>query len=224
MSRNGNGTYNLPAGNPVVTGTTVSVTWANNTLNDMATALTNSIAKDGQTTPTGNLKMGGYIHTNVGNANVRTDAGSSAQIQDNKFAYLTSVSGTDSISATAALGLTSYTIGQRFTFISVGENFGAATLDINAIGVKDITKNGTDPLVAGDIPADAAVEVVYDGVQFQLLNPATSVPAGVIMIWHDTLLTVPSGWYVCDGTNGTPDLSASFVTDGSNSYPYIMKA
>ncbi len=55
MSRNGSGTYNLPAGNPVVTGTTISSTWANTTLTDIATALSNSIASDGQTPITGAL-------------------------------------------------------------------------------------------------------------------------------------------------------------------------
>jgi hypothetical protein len=55
MSRNGTGTYNLPAGNPVSTGTTISSTWANNTLTDMATAITGSIASDGQTVITGAL-------------------------------------------------------------------------------------------------------------------------------------------------------------------------
>jgi len=58
MSRNGSGTYSLPAGNPVVTGTTISSTWANNTLGDIANALTGSLAADGQTTATGNLQMG----------------------------------------------------------------------------------------------------------------------------------------------------------------------
>ena len=53
MSRNGSGVYSLPAGNPVVTGTTISSTWANNTLTDMATAITGSIASDGQTPITG---------------------------------------------------------------------------------------------------------------------------------------------------------------------------
>lgn len=57
MSRNGTGTYSLPAGNPVVTGTTISSTWANNTLNDIANALTGSVAADGQTPMTGQLDM-----------------------------------------------------------------------------------------------------------------------------------------------------------------------
>ena len=58
MSRNGSGTYTLPSGNPVVTGTTITTTWANNTLTDMANALTGSVASDGQTTMSSNLNMG----------------------------------------------------------------------------------------------------------------------------------------------------------------------
>jgi hypothetical protein len=57
MSRNGSGTYSLPAGNPVVTGTTISSSWANNTMTDIASALTDSVAADGQTPMTGNLDM-----------------------------------------------------------------------------------------------------------------------------------------------------------------------
>jgi hypothetical protein len=57
MSRNGSGTYNLPAGNPVVTGTTITTTWANTTLNDIGSALTGSVAADGQTPMSGSLNM-----------------------------------------------------------------------------------------------------------------------------------------------------------------------
>ncbi len=53
MPRNGSGTYTLPAGNPVVTGTTISSTTHNNTNNDIAAALTQSISADGQTPWTG---------------------------------------------------------------------------------------------------------------------------------------------------------------------------
>jgi hypothetical protein len=42
MAFNGLGTYVLPIGNPVVTGSTISTLWANSTLSDIATALTNA--------------------------------------------------------------------------------------------------------------------------------------------------------------------------------------
>ena len=57
MSRNGSGTYSLPAGNPVVTGTTITTTWANTTLSDIASSLTGSVAADGQTPMSGSLNM-----------------------------------------------------------------------------------------------------------------------------------------------------------------------
>ena len=57
MSRNGSGTYSLPAGNPVVPSTTISTTWANTTLTDIASALTGSVASDGQTPMSSSLNM-----------------------------------------------------------------------------------------------------------------------------------------------------------------------
>lgn len=68
MARNGSGTFSLVSGNPVTTGSTISSTWANNTLSDIATALTGSIAADGQTPVTANLPMSTYKHTGAGSA------------------------------------------------------------------------------------------------------------------------------------------------------------
>jgi hypothetical protein len=56
MPRNSSGDYSLPAGNPVVSGTTVSSTWANNTLSDIASALTGSLARNGDGGMTGPLR------------------------------------------------------------------------------------------------------------------------------------------------------------------------
>ena len=65
MARDGSGSYSLPAGNPVVTGTTISSTVQNNTMNDVAAALTQSVSKDGQTTMTGTLNMGTNAISNI---------------------------------------------------------------------------------------------------------------------------------------------------------------
>jgi hypothetical protein len=183
MARNGSGTYNLPAGNPVVTGTTISSTTTNNTFNDIATALTGSLSADGQTTPTGNLPMGGYKHTGVANATLRTQYASAGQVQDSATTLLTSVSGTNTIVATAALGMTAYATGQIFTFIPAANNTGAVTININAIGAKAITKGGSTALASGDIITSVPYQIFYDGTQFQLLQVSNSaavtyVPAG----------------------------------------------
>lgn len=41
--------------------------------------------------------------------------------------------------------------------------------------------------------------------------PASSIPAGLIAMWHGLLVNIPTGWNLCDGTNGTPDLRSKFV-------------
>jgi hypothetical protein len=78
MSRNGSGTYSLPAGNPVVSGTTITTTWANNTLTDIANTLTASVASDGQTPMTGALNMGSNKITAVTDPTNAQDAATKA--------------------------------------------------------------------------------------------------------------------------------------------------
>jgi len=124
MSRNGSGIYNLPTGNPVVTGTTITSNWANTTLSDISTALTGSVASDGQTPITGNLQMGGNKVTGMANGTALTDAA---------------------------------TVGQ-------------------------------------------------------------AVPSGAILMWSGSIATIPSGWLICDGTNGTPDLRSRFIVGAGSTY------
>ena len=200
MARNGSGTYTLPAGNPVTTGTTISSTWANNTLNDLGSALTASLAYDGQTTPVANLPMGGFIHTGVGNATARTNYPSAGQVQDGTLTYLTSVSGTDTITALAAISMTAYVAGQSFRFIAAGANTTTGvTLNINSIGAKNITKNGTTALAVGDIPAGSIVLVTYDGTQFQISNIEN----------YQNLLTTNNTWTGKQTFTGTSSVIAS---------------
>lgn len=173
MPRNGSGTYSAPSNtwNPATNGTTISSSDWNTTLTDIETAITNSIAKDGQTTITANLPMATYKHTGVGDASARDQYASMGQLQDNKGRYLTSVAGTDTITAVASFSLSAYAAGQSFVFVAAGTNTGATTLNINSIGAKAIQKNGA-ALVAGDITASDIVHVVYDGTQFQMVSPA----------------------------------------------------
>jgi hypothetical protein len=211
MARNGSGTYSLPAGNPVTTGTTISSTWANNTLNDIGSAMTASLAYDGQTVPVANLPMGGYVHTGVGNATARTNYAAAGQVQDGTFQYLTSVTGTNTVTALAPISMTAYAAGQVFRFIVAATNTSSVTLNINSIGAKSITKNGTTALTANDILINSVVEVIYDGTQFQLVNPANAIPSGVITMWSGSIANIPASWYLCNGSNGTPDLRNKFI-------------
>ena len=41
---------------------------------------------------------------------------------------------------------------------------------------------------------------------------------GMIMLWSGATDAVPSGWKLCNGSNGTPDLRDKFVVGAGNSY------
>lgn len=50
--------------------------------------------------------------------------------------------------------------------------------------------------------------------------PAVSntVPSGLIAIWSGSVGSIPSGWVLCNGQNGTPDLRNSFILGAGNTY------
>jgi len=181
MPRNGSGSYSLPSGNPVVTGTAISSTVQNNTMSDIATALTASIAKDGQTTPTANLPMGGFKHTGAANGSAATDYATISNLQNGTGIHVSTVGGTsDVITLTPSPAIASYAAGQYFSFVSSGANTTNVTVNVSGLGAKAITKNGATALVAGDVPSGALVAIIYDGTQFQLqtsanLNPLSSI-------------------------------------------------
>ena len=70
------GTYSLPSGNPVVTGTTISSSTTNTTNSDIATALSSCILKDGTQTVTANIPMASHKITGL---SAGTTAGDSVE-------------------------------------------------------------------------------------------------------------------------------------------------
>lgn len=43
----------------------------------------------------------------------------------------------------------------------------------------------------------------------------SSTFSGIIAMWSGTIGTIPSGWYLCNGSNGTPDLRDKFIIGAS---------
>ena len=120
MSRNGSGTYTLPVGNPVVSGTTITSAWANSTLSDIATALTGSVASDGQTPMSGTLNMGTNRITGVANATLPTDAVNFSQLSDPIISGDVDIAGTLHVAGATTLDST-LSVGGNVTISSTGD-------------------------------------------------------------------------------------------------------
>ena len=43
------------------------------------------------------------------------------------------------------------------------------------------------------------------------------VPSGGIIMWEDAN-NIPQGWFLCDGSNGTPDLRDKFIVGAGSTY------
>ena len=170
MSYNGSGVFTInTAGQPVITGTTISSTTFNSLTADLATGLTTALTKDGQSTPTANIGMGAFKITNLAAGTVASDAARLDQVQGGAATFIT-VTGTDTLTGTVVPALSAYATGNQFSFLVANTNTGAVTINVDGIGSKAITRTGTTPLVAGDMVAGQAVEIIYDGTRFQLVN------------------------------------------------------
>jgi hypothetical protein len=62
------------------------------------------------------------------------------------------------------------------------------------------TATGATPSVSDDSTKFATTAFVRD-----------IIPSGVIVMWSGTIATIPSGWFLCDGNNSTPDLRSRFI-------------
>jgi len=49
-------------------------------------------------------------------------------------------------------------------------------------------------------------------------TPATPTPSGGIILWSGSIGSIPAGWVLCNGNNGTPDLRNRFVVGAGSTY------
>ena len=45
-----------------------------------------------------------------------------------------------------------------------------------------------------------------------------SIPSGCIVMWSGSVASIPAGWYLCNGSNSTPDLRNRFIVGAGSTY------
>jgi hypothetical protein len=96
----------------------------------------------------------------------------------------------------------------------------ATTLQVDATGT--ISVNLTPGVVTPGRATSSTFGIVRaDGTSVLITSGVISIQAfytGMIMMWSGNIATIPSGWVLCDGTNGTPDLRNRFVVGAGSIY------
>ncbi len=94
--------------------------------------------------------------------------------------YIVSTGSSNAYVLTLSPALTAHVNGQPIYFKANHANTGAATVAINALDAVAIKRQDGSALVAGDIPEDGMMAIVYDGTNYQLINPANHAGAALL--------------------------------------------
>ena len=149
MARNGSGTYSNPYPN-FISGTVISSSQVDSNNSDIATALTQSIAVDGQSVVTGDIPLATHKFTAMKVGTAATDSLSLGQAQAEAFVWCGTAGGSaDAITLSPSPAITAYAAGQRFVWMASGNtNTGATTVAISGLGTIALQDNGA-ALTAG---------------------------------------------------------------------------
>ena len=96
-------------------------------------------------------------------------------------AFLTDTGAANAYVLTPSPAIVSYATGYTVVFKAVHANTGASTVNVNALGAKNITHRDGGALQAGDIPAGAVCRCVYDGTEFQLEDAIETVATTALL-------------------------------------------
>lgn len=189
LSFNGSGLFLInTSGQPVVNATTISASVFNALTADLATGLSTCLTKDGQTTPTANIPLGGFKLTGIGVATTTGDA-----LSYGRAGTLTALT-----LSTTALAITSGGTGQI-----------TAALAINALVPSQTSQSGkflsTDGSVVSWQPlagSGTVTSVALSGGTTGLTVSGSPITASGTITLAGTLIVANGGTGLTGGTSG----------------------
>jgi len=183
---------------------------------------------DGTVLTTTNMPNGalidGTIDSSTGITLIGRNFPSYGQIQNDNFVRLLenfagAVSPTQSLSALSTLtGTLWYDTVNKKIRVYDGTNWNLVSGSIVSMAAPTTT---TYTLTVGDQWYNSVAQQlnIWNGTSWDLVGPAI----GTIQQWNTQASSIPSGFHLCDGTYGTPDLTSRTITGTGYSISYIQK-
>ena len=236
MARDGSGNYTIPEAEFVYE-EVIDQDAVNHNFADIAAALTQSIASDGQTAITANLPMSGFRHTGVSNATARTDYAVAGQVLNDSIVWCGTAGGTaNAITLSPPIPISAYAAGQRFRALGGAFNTGNVTVAVSGQAAKAVYANGGE-LPPNTIWTGQPFEIIYDGTRFHLttlgqgpsethrnviINPAFEVAqeATTAIVGAGGERYVVDQWYHVSHASNTSSVSQVAYFTGITSLPH----
>ena len=121
---------------------------------------------------------------------------------------------------TAVNSITEYTLPPATNSSLGGVVVDGTSIAVDVNGIISSTMLGAGPGTTLPEP-DGPVAITGASPYFARqdhVHPDT-YPSGIISMWYGDVGTIPTGWVLCDGTNGAPDLRDRFVVGAGGVYP-----
>lgn len=115
-----------------------------------------------------------------------------------------------------ALSITPFTSNENFTMDSFNNKIEEINTDYNN-ETTNLTQNVTQQLEETTTACTQQYQQMQQTVNNAVAN-AISVPVGGIIMWSGATSTIPSNYHICDGTNGTPNLTNNFIVAAGGTY------
>jgi len=198
-----------------------------------ATGLTNTTTVTAQATnfSSGNAQITGGSATGLTNISVATAqatnfSSGNAQITGGSATGLNNVAGTN---------LTAINLSAANVLISSGDVNGLTTLSAFSAQANTLisanahitggnvsnTTGANITLFASNIQNSVATTKNYNDNSTAIATTAfvqSVLPMGVILMWGGSVVSIPTGWQLCNGSNGTPDLRDRFIVGAGTAY------
>jgi hypothetical protein len=91
-------------------------------------------------------------------------------LAQNRVGFLVDTGVVNAIVTAFAVAPTAYGNGMTLTLLAAAANTGAATINVNALGAKNIVRADGSALQAGDISAGGMIRLSYDGTVFRIMG------------------------------------------------------
>lgn len=116
-------------------------------------------------------------------------------------------------------------IAQNAALLSLADNeavitskLGAAISELSDLSPA-VSVSGTDLMLVRQGTTDKSITpAVLLEPFFGLEVDDIAVPSGGIIMWSGSVASIPANWFLCDGTNGTPNLQDKFVIGAGGTY------
>jgi hypothetical protein len=104
------------------------------------------------------------------------------------------------------------------TALSGALTYGGVTLSNAVTGTGSMALSASPTFTGTPIAPTAAPGTNTTQIATTAFALANSIPSGAIILWSGSIASIPSGWLLCDGTSGTPDLRNRFIVGAGSTY------